>query len=287
MPQPSGTDSEQGRPNTPRLARLFAVIAAVAWGFFYFGLIDLLVVIIQDDRFRDFYLLETGWGLLYTVLVAMPLVAYAIRPRSSVPLQQLIVVAAAVGVCAVITPAEAQLVPALLLAMTAVALSVWSGHGPVPFRGLSVHEVDRVMAVFAAVAAVVAVGYAGSMIRAARQGVSDDDTWGLMHLPMQAAFGLSVAGVAILAVLTGSAKRSASLVPVVSAGVSAAWLGVISIVYPEHLGSLGRIGGIAAIAWGVGFIAAGAKHRQTACRPVPVPPGEADLTPDDQRSLEL
>ncbi|MGZ4614034.1 MAG: hypothetical protein ACXV4A_00600 [Actinomycetes bacterium] len=237
--------------------RLVAIGAAIVWGFVFFGLIDLLVVIIQDDRFYDFYLLETGWGLLYTLLVGVALIVFAFRPRSGVLLQQLLVVAAAVLVCAAVTPAVAQTVPALFLAGTAVALAVWSGLGLALVRGLSLRNVDRGMAALALVAAVAAVHYASEMIEASRAGAADDDTWGLMHLPMQAAFGLSVAGVATLSVLACAAASPGWETSALSAAVAAAWLGAVSVAYPGHLGSLGRTGGFAAVVWG-GALAAGA-----------------------------
>jgi hypothetical protein len=81
---PNPAEQMESPPSAAVGARIAAVAAAVAWGFCFFGLIDLLVVLIQDDRFYDYYLLETGWGLLYTVLVAFPLATFAFRPRSLV-----------------------------------------------------------------------------------------------------------------------------------------------------------------------------------------------------------
>lgn len=237
----------------PLVSRLLALLAAVFWGLLFFGLIDLLVVIIQDERFDGFYLIETGWGLLYTVLVALPLVAFAVRPRWGVLLQQLLVVACAVLVCAVTAPALAQAVPAILLAATGVVLSGLSGHGLLPTRGLSVHRLDKAMATLALIAAVSAVIYAAALIGAARAGEPDDDTWGLLHLPMQAAFGLSVAGIAGLAVLAAAAAAPGWRMSALSAAVAGAWIGVVSWVYPEHLASLGRAGGAAAVVWGLAF----------------------------------
>ena len=43
---------------------MVAALAAVFWGFLWFGLIDLLVVLEQDERFHEHYLFESGWGLL-------------------------------------------------------------------------------------------------------------------------------------------------------------------------------------------------------------------------------
>jgi hypothetical protein len=86
-------------------------------------LIDLSVVIIQDERFYDFYLVDAGQGLLYAVLVGFPLVAFAVQPRAGVCLQQLIVISAAILICALITPAPGQLAPAVLSAVTGTVLS--------------------------------------------------------------------------------------------------------------------------------------------------------------------
>jgi hypothetical protein len=164
-------------------------------------------------------------------------------------LQQLIVISAAIPICALITPAPGQLAPAVLSAVTGTVLS---GHGLVPVRGLSLRGINRGLAVLAVAAAVSSVAYAATMIQAARAGHSDDDTWGLMHLPTQAAFALSVARVAVLAVLAGAAKSAWWQVSAWSAAVSALWLGLLSVAYPGHFGSVGRIGGVAAIVWGCG-----------------------------------
>jgi len=64
------------------LARTLAVFAALFWSVLFFGLIDLLVVPLQDERFSPYLVVETSWGLLYTTLVALPRVMYAVRPKS-------------------------------------------------------------------------------------------------------------------------------------------------------------------------------------------------------------
>ena len=52
-------------------ARLIAAVSAVVWGLLFFGVIDLLVAVEHTPGFYESYLLETGWGLLYTFLVAL------------------------------------------------------------------------------------------------------------------------------------------------------------------------------------------------------------------------
>ena len=244
------------RPLTSGIGvRVAAVAAAIVWGIFYFGVIDLLVVPIQDDQFDVFYLVETGWGLLYTVLVALPLVLFAVRPRV-VFLQQVAAVALAVLACAVITPAWRQVVTGVLLLLTALLLSWWSGQRAWQVGSLRSRRLDPWLGALVVVAAAGAVWYAAEMIQQARSGRPDDDTWGLMHLPMQAAFGLALAGSAAVTWLVASSGGSTAAgwrVSAVPAAVSACWLGVVSLMYPDHLASLGDAGGVAAIAWGLLF----------------------------------
>jgi hypothetical protein len=59
-----------------------AVAVAAVWAVFFFGIIDLLVAIIPSDfpDFMPFVILETSWGLLYTFLLPVPLIAWAVRP---------------------------------------------------------------------------------------------------------------------------------------------------------------------------------------------------------------
>src|SRR3978361_1274909 len=93
-------------------ARLFAGAAVIFWGYFFFGLTDLLSPFIEGPAFYDSSLLSTGWGLLYTVQLAVPLVALVIRPRSTGPAAQLLTGSAAVAVPALWLPEIRQFLPA-------------------------------------------------------------------------------------------------------------------------------------------------------------------------------
>ena len=46
----------------PRARRTVAALGALLWGFFFFGLIDLLASFLPFDDFYDYYVLEAGWG---------------------------------------------------------------------------------------------------------------------------------------------------------------------------------------------------------------------------------
>ncbi len=117
------------------------------------------------------------------------------------------------------------------------------------WRGLNLRRIDVVPALLQVAVWVGSVVYALSMVREARPGTPDDDTWWLWHLPMQAAFALLVAAAASLAARGVAARASMWWAVIAVAVVSAAWLGVLSLTYPDHLGSLGRRGGIAAAVW--------------------------------------
>ncbi len=68
--------------------RVCAAGLAGFWGYFFFGLMDLAVPLDQTPGFDDSYLLETGWGLMSTAMVVVPLVALAVKPGLFTPLIQ-------------------------------------------------------------------------------------------------------------------------------------------------------------------------------------------------------
>jgi len=195
----SSTDGKEGSAAGQVIAvRVISLAAALFWGVLFFGITDLLVVPDQDERFYEHYLLETGWGLLYTMLVMAPLVFWVVRPSWQVFPQQVTAVALAVLLCGLVTPAAGQAFVAFLLAITVIVPSVLARRPLWPIRGLSVRGANPWLSTLVLTAAAAAVVYALQMIEAAHAGRPDDNTWGLMHLPMQAALGLALAGSATI-----------------------------------------------------------------------------------------
>ena len=219
-------------------ARVVAAVAAVFWGFFWFGLIDLLVVVEQDERFHEHYLLESGWGLLYLVLVTVPLVVLAVRPGDPTALAQVGVCAVAVLVGGVWAFAWPPLLNGLGLVAT-VTLLAWLGRGSVG----TWRRPDPTLLLLAVVALPAAVVYGHPLARNTTD--LEDITNGVSHYPMQAALGLAVVG------LVGLAAVSRSRLPAWTAAFSAVWLGVASMVYPDLAASLGATGGGLIVVWGV------------------------------------
>lgn len=62
-------------------ARIVAVVGAVFWGWLFYGVQDTLTVFVEGEDFATHYVMESGWGKLFLVLVAVPLVGLACRPR--------------------------------------------------------------------------------------------------------------------------------------------------------------------------------------------------------------
>jgi hypothetical protein len=219
-------------------ARVVAGAAAVFWGFFWFGLIDLLVVVLQDAEFHQHYLLESGWGLLYLVLVGVPLVVLAVRPGQPAALAQLAVVALAVVLVGLWRPAWPQVWNGLGLTLTVVVLT-WLGRRQLDRP----HRPDPWLALLAVVGVPAAVAYGAPLIGNTTD--LEDITNGVSHYPMQASLAYAVVGLVALAAFTRSR------LPAWTAAFAAAWLGAESIVYPALPASLGTVGGVLTVAWAV------------------------------------
>jgi hypothetical protein len=221
-----------------RSARIVAGAGALFWGFFWFGLIDLLVVVEQDQIFYQDYILESGWGLLFLVLVAVPLVVLTISPGSAVSVTQLTVVATAVIVGGLLRPAWPQLLNGLGLLVT-VAVVAWVGHG----RLVSWHRPDLALSVLAVAALPAAVAYGYPLVT--NTVVEEDITNGVSHWPMQASLALAIVG------LVGLAAVTRARLPGWTAAFAGLWLGIESALYPDLYASLGRIEGLLAAGWAV------------------------------------
>jgi hypothetical protein len=136
-----GSASAAGRSGL----RVAAALLGLFWGFFFYGLIDLLAFA-QGDQFHAALLLSTGWGLVFLFLTAGPLVALSVRAPAVSPsaLAQVALVAAAVVAAAALSSSPGHLFVSAGLIATVAVLAVlarerpWDvmkpGAGP-PFRG--------------------------------------------------------------------------------------------------------------------------------------------------------
>lgn len=253
-------------------ARTVAACSAFAWAILFFGVIDLAVPIDETPGFYESYLLETGWGVLYTFLVGVPLLSLAVAPRMLLPLVEVAVVAVCLAVTAVAAGSWVQLVPAVLLSLNCFALVALTGRGREHSRGALVPRLDPAVGVVAVALVPPALLFAGDMVLGYREGRPplDDDTWGIDHWPTQAALALAVA---VLAVVAAGGVRERWSGTAVSAGtvvLAVGWFGFWSATYPGHAGSAGGAGGTGLLLWACVFTAVvawrSAAHRARADR---------------------
>ena len=225
------------------VAALFAVFALVA----LFGIIDLAVVLSPSDEFRPIVMLEAGWGLLFTVLVAAAFAAVAVWPRRCTPpLVQIGVVIVTLAVAAALGGGALWLVAVGLSAALIVLVAMlpkdreplWPQPGSVswPLAALTVAGV------------VLWLWYGTRMFMLAQQpSATTDDTLGVNHYQVQGALAVALVG---LTGLTVKWPRFRSWVGI-SAGTTAAALGASNLAWSHSAGAFPVGWAVCAVIWGV------------------------------------
>jgi len=235
------------------LARVVAACAVAFWGVLFFGVQDFLTPLVEGEDFAAHYLIETGWGLTYLVLVAVPLATLAVRPGRVVALVQVGLVGAALAVGALLAGSQQHLLPAGGVMLTAVVLA-WLGRARSPMaRTRRWGRPAPVTGLLAGVAVLPAAAYAWDMARSTE---NPEETWGLDHYPVQAAFAVAVVLVALLAAYAATGHSRGRWLPALTAAFSAAWFGVLCTIWPDRLGSPGVGWAVVAIGWAVVLVAA-------------------------------
>jgi hypothetical protein len=187
--------------------------------------------------------------LMATAVVGM--LAQLRRPSENVAGQLMALIPwVALGLAFARAPHWIPFAPApIFAALTLLAISIHP-TGRNLFRSFSVSRVNRVMLALVIIAAVPLLALASTNIGLQRT-VSNDHA-ALGHYGFMAAFGFTVIGVGLLASLRPVGWRLTAWV----AGFLPALLGVASVVFPDVDSNLGVVWALAAIAWGVGFVAA-------------------------------
>ena len=188
-------------------------------------------------------------GLLFLVLVAVPLVVLTVHPGSPVAVTHLAVVTIAVLLGGLLRPAWPQLLIGLGL-LVMVVLVAWIGNG----RSVRWQRPYPALSVLVLAALPAAVAYGCQLIR--NTTVKEDVTNG------DALADSGIAG-------AGDRRpgwpgcRYRDRLPGWTAGFAALWLGVESAVYPDLNASLGRLWGLLVAGWAVVVLVALqiARHR--------------------------
>ncbi len=242
-------------------SRVGAVVVALWWAGPFFGIVDLLVGIIPS-KFPDEYdwtstsVTSTSWGLLFAVLVPVPLIAWAVRPTGWVG-PQVVAVAAAVLVAGLAAVAAGQVFVASLVAASAAFPRMWR-----PRPEWSIRRLVTTPA-FWPVDALVALAFGAALFQAwdaldaaGSRAAADDSSWGLMHLPVQAGFALAVAVAAAVGVWALGNRVAGWWFAIVPPASSAVWFGIFCARHPDLLGSVGTTAGWYTAAWGVAIAVA-------------------------------
>jgi hypothetical protein len=140
--------------------------------------------------------------------------------------------------------------PAPILGALTLIATIFHPTGRDFFRSFSVSRVNRVMLTLVIIAAVPLLAFASTNIGLQRTVTNDHAALG--HYGFMAAFSFIAIGVGLLASLRPDGWRLTAWV----AGLLPGLLGLASVVYPDVESSLSLVWALAAIASGIGFVAA-------------------------------
>jgi hypothetical protein len=228
------------------IGRILACVFALVWLVPGFGAIDLTVT--WDPDWPQ--VLEAGWGVFFTAIVAAPFVVVAVRPGAARPaVVQLAVAAAALAVSAPVASEAGVAALAAVLAVETALVAALLGLGWDLRRA---RDVSVPLLALGAVGAGPWLAYALDMWEANRENRFDSDvTNGVDHYSVQGALGLALAALPLLAGVRADLRR---LVPA-CCGVAAAYVGLVSYAWPDAAGGFSRAWSVAAMAWGSALIA--------------------------------
>lgn len=233
----------------PIARRLLAAFAALTWLVFPgFGLIDLSVSWDADWPVA----LEAGWGAFASVLVAGAFLAVAVRPDRAAPAMLVLGIAFATMLLAAAAGLEWQLLGyAGLLALEAAPLLTGRDREPLRLPGWRPSWPLLAVAVLGLVPWSLEAGAMFRLNRADAGAMIGEHTMGVDHHAVQGALALAVAMLAVLAAVQPRGRAHLGL----AAGLSAAYLGLVSWAFPVSWASLNPLWSVLTIAWGVAVAA--------------------------------
>jgi hypothetical protein len=248
--------------------KALALLLAVASLTINFGLIDLI------DGYTGFVdqarnqVLDSGWGLVFGVILPIGLLAQLRRPERRIAgIQQTGVVALALAAAAVLGEAWRYLgLAAGIAGACAVLLTLHPARRTFLARG---PRLEPVMLALAAVGALPALVYAGRMASAERRDLPPADAVsnGLHHWTVMTALALLVLMLVLLAGLRTRGWR----IPALSASIAAGGWAISCLLAPDSAaGSEGHAWAWATLAWAVVALAAAVRPQRHE-RPVTKP----------------
>ncbi len=207
---------------------------------------------IFDRFYRSRRTHDVAYGALFTTAIVGTL-AQLRRPEKNVAGMVMALIPAAALLLVAVLSDDSDVVqrnPLRYAAWVMVVAALLHPAGRTFFRSFRVSRVNWAMLALIAIAAVPLIAFASTNIRLQR---TVEDIHAIMgHFGFMAALCFTVIGVGLLASLRPDGWRLTAWV----AGLLVALLGVTSALYPDATSSVDLIWALAAIAWGVAFVAA-------------------------------
>lgn len=198
---------------------------------------------------------DVTYGLLVTTAV-VGILAQLRRPSKNIAGMVMTLIPFLGLVLAAILAGEFEIVvrrtPFRLVAAVTAVVALLHPTGRRFFRSFRLSRVNWKMVALVGLAAVPLLSFASTNITL--QGTVRDEHFVQGHYAFMAAFGFTVIGVGLLASLRPDGWRLTAWV----AGILPALFGVTSMLYPDASSSLDLGWALAAVAWGVVFVAAAA-----------------------------
>src|SRR5688572_23985314 len=188
--------------------------------------------------------------LFGTAVVGM--LAQLRRPSENVAGQLIALIPwVALGLASVLSNTSIRFAPAPILGALTLLAMILHPTGRNFFRSFSVSRVNRVMLALVIITAVPLVAFAVTNIGLQRTATNDHAALG--HYGFMAAFSFTIVGVGLLASLRPDGWRLTAWVAVLLPVL----FGLASLLFPDVDSSLHLLWALAAIGWGVAFVAAG------------------------------
>jgi hypothetical protein len=226
---------------------------AFFWAVVWYGLIDLSVGVQPDAEFKKVYFLDLGWGLVFTVLLAMPLLSLAVRAEAPALVWQVLLI----GMAMVVTGLTARY-PGQSVLGFAMVIGTGAGIGylaGVRLWAAQAWRADVAMLFLTAIITPFTLTYASDVVTDWRTR-PPEITVGMEHRPMQAALVISTALIALLASLAAKQASRGWRVCAYTVAITVGWLGLGSVTFPDLEASLGTSRGWAAVGWAALFLLA-------------------------------
>jgi hypothetical protein len=248
MDDAQALDEKQSLPDRLQFVRVVAWLMVAVSAVGLFGIADLMTLPgWVDQRYVWAVSLEASWGSLMTFIVAGSYASIALNPRDPWPGTVLLVVAGMALVLCAIFGADSRPLPlSLIVAVPAIGL-LYSARREITALSRSLRPAWPHL-LLAAAGVALWLPYSIHALQMSRlEPNAGHGTWGIEHWPVQGAAGITIMVAALIMSWWGPVRPLAR----VSISLSAVYIGVAMLAYPDRAGAMeGPMWGVAMVLWG-------------------------------------